>query len=77
MPKVLNVRLQIAVGRRITKIREERGLSKYVVARKLGLTWHQLNKYETGVNCPPLSRIIDMAELFAVQPCEICGFHNN
>lgn len=76
MPKVLNLRLQLAIGRRLTKLREERGLSKNLVARELGLSFHQLHKYETGVNCPPLSRIIDMAEFFAVQPCEICGFHN-
>jgi transcriptional regulator with XRE-family HTH domain len=40
----------IAVGRRIAKLREQRGVKAIDLARSLGLSRNQMYLYETGVN---------------------------
>jgi transcriptional regulator with XRE-family HTH domain len=73
MPKVINLSLQVSIGKRVTALREARNLSKNSVAKSLGLSFEQLHKYETGRNCPSVARIRDIAKLFDVHPCNICG----
>lgn len=73
MPKILNPELQFEIGARITAAREARNLPKAQLARMLGMAFNQLHKYESGVNCPSVARIRDIAKLLDVHPCKICG----
>jgi transcriptional regulator with XRE-family HTH domain len=55
--------IDVTVGLRIRQARIERGLSQEQVARTLGLTFQQVQKYEKGVNrCAP-SRLLAIASL--------------
>jgi transcriptional regulator with XRE-family HTH domain len=46
------------VGARMKAVREMRKMSQEEVARALGVTFQQVQKYETGANNPPLHRLV-------------------
>lgn len=56
----------VSVGKRIKFLRVQAGHSQEAVGKVLGLTFQQVQKYESGKNrCGP-SRLIVMAKLFKV-----------
>jgi transcriptional regulator with XRE-family HTH domain len=56
------------VGKKIREIRLLRGLTQVKVAEKLGLSFQQLQKYETGYNRVSASKLFEIAQLLGVQP---------
>jgi transcriptional regulator with XRE-family HTH domain len=54
--------LDIAIGRRIACRRAERRMSQSVLARHIGVSFQQLQKYELGANRIPASRLFLVAE---------------
>ncbi len=58
----------IKLGQQIRKLRIMRGCSQDEIARNIGVTFQQLQKYERGINRVCVSRLIDICKFFAIQP---------
>lgn len=52
---------------RIGELIEESGLRKAYIAKKLGVTVHQLRNYETGQSLIPIDKAYILAELLGVK----------
>lgn len=56
------------IGRNLRALRAERGLSLHDVAGVIGVSYQQLQKYETGANRLPLSAVPPLSDFFGVPP---------
>ena len=61
MTKLLPDHIDILVGRNIRKRRKAVGLSQVALAAKIGVTYQQIQKYETGKNRISASRFYHIA----------------
>tara|TARA_B100000745_G_C20051214_1_gene358521 strand:- start:302 stop:700 length:399 start_codon:yes stop_codon:yes gene_type:complete len=50
-----------AFGARLKQLRKERGLTQKELGNFIGVTYPQLNKYEGGINAPPLDKLPGLA----------------
>lgn len=57
----------IQVGSNIRRLRALRGMSQETLGDALGITFQQIQKYEKGTNRVSASRLVRMAEVFAVR----------
>lgn len=55
--------LEKEIGKRIRKRRQELGLTQQDLARKLGLSYQQVQKYETGLNRISAGRLFLVSRL--------------
>lgn len=60
--------VDIHVGKRIKEIRTIRGLTQSNVADHLGISFQQLQKYETGANRVSASRMFELSKLLKITP---------
>lgn len=60
--------VDIHVGQKLKELRSKRRLSQTDVGRKLGLSFQQIQKYETGSNRISASRLFELAQLLDVSP---------
>lgn len=58
--------VDLLVGDRIRFFRLQQGLSQNDVALKLGISYQQLHKYESGANSVSASRLADIARLLQI-----------
>ena len=58
------------VGRSISTHRKARKLSQVQVAKKIGVTFQQIQKYESGINRVSASTLYKLAMLFDVSPAD-------
>lgn len=56
------------VGRQLRVLRASRGLTQENLAERIGISYQQLHKYETGANSISASRLYELAKLLAVSP---------
>ncbi len=59
-----NSTLRNALGKRIKRLRKEEKLTQKQLAKEIGTSPAQLNKYEGGFNAPPVERLLLLAEVF-------------
>ncbi|MEM9524174.1 MAG: helix-turn-helix transcriptional regulator [Pseudomonadota bacterium] len=60
--------MDMYVGGQLRAARTMRGLSQKEVAQRLGISFQQVQKYETGVNRIAASRLFALATLLKVSP---------
>ena len=63
--------VDIAVGRTVWQIRDNRGFSRRVLAEHLGVTWQQVEKYEKGANRMGASTLWRIAAFFDLEVGEL------
>ena len=56
----------LSVGRNIRRLRREFGLTQEQVAKKLGVTYQCVSKWENETSAPDIERLPDIAVLFGV-----------
>ena len=56
----------VEIGRKIRALRLQRGLSQSELAKEIGLTFQQVQKYEKGANRVSAGRLQQIANLFDV-----------
>ena len=56
----------LSVGRNIRRLRREFGLTQEQVAKKLGVTYQCVSKWENETSAPDIERLPDIAALFGV-----------
>lgn len=73
-----------SLGARLKQLRKQKRWSQKELATKVGIRFQQLNKYESGLNTPPLEVLIKFADalgtttdhLLSGQPTELVPIHN-
>jgi transcriptional regulator with XRE-family HTH domain len=65
-PKKSLEAIDIAVGGQILKQRQVKGLSQTQLAEYVGVSYQQIQKYETGVNRPKVKTLQKLAEALEV-----------
>ena len=66
------------VGKKLKQIRTLRRLSQTEVARKLDLSFQQIQKYEIGSNRVAASRLFELSQILDVPPSYFFdGLHDN
>ena len=58
--------IDIMVAQRVRAFRKEKGLSQATLAKELGLTFQQIQKYEKGTNRIGAGRLFEIARVFNV-----------
>jgi transcriptional regulator with XRE-family HTH domain len=58
------------LGNRLRLCRQERGMSQTALAQVLGLTFQQVQKYESGANRIPLDRLLAACRALRVSPMQ-------
>lgn len=70
--------VDIHVGKKIREARLVRGFTQSAVAKELGLSFQQLQKYETGYNRVSASKLFEISQLLNVTPAYFFeGLANN
>lgn len=59
------------IGMNIKKLRMEKGLTQLDLAKKLGITWEMISRYETGKTEVSLDKIRQIADHLGVQAADI------
>jgi transcriptional regulator with XRE-family HTH domain len=65
--------LDVALGSRIRLRRRELGLSQEQLARQVGITFQQVQKYEHGTNRVSFSRLVEIAQALRCGVMDIVG----
>ena len=65
--------IDVEVGRRVRVERMARGLSQTELASRIGVTFQQVQKYESGVNRISIGRLTRIGRLFAVDVTYLLG----
>lgn len=63
----------VALGASIRIARQAKGMSQGVLGHKLGVTFQQVQKYETGANRVGGSRVIQIAEALGCSVADLFG----
>lgn len=59
-------RLGREIGRRVVRLRMERGWSQAELARRLDVDRSRLSRWERGTHMPPIETLCELSELFGV-----------
>src|SRR5271157_5397967 len=65
--------LDVALGGRIRLRRRELGLSQDQLARQVGITFQQVQKYEHGTNRVSFSRLVEIAQALRCGVIDLVG----
>jgi transcriptional regulator with XRE-family HTH domain len=65
--------LDIALGSRVRLRRKELGLSQDQLARSVGITFQQVQKYEHGTNRISFSRLVEISEALDCSVTDLIG----
>ena len=60
--------IDLEMGQRIRDLRQQRGLTQTEVAEPCGITFQQIQKYETGANRISVSRLCEIARVLGAKP---------
>lgn len=61
-------KVDIVTGVVLRRLRENAGVTQEVLSKRIGLSYQQLQKYESGQNRVSISRLFDIAEMLNVAP---------
>lgn len=77
MPRIKSITAEIdtTIGTTLRAIRTAAGMSQSALAEKIGITFQQIQKYETGKNRVSVSTLILICRALAISPMEIIGPH--
>ncbi len=62
-----------AISARIRKVRNEKGVTQTVLGERIGVTFQQVQKYESGRNRVSAGRIVVIAEALDVPVSKLMG----
>lgn len=62
-----------AISARIRKVRNEKGVTQTVLGERIGVTFQQVQKYESGLNRVSAGRIVVIAEALEVPVSKLMG----
>ena len=65
--------LDVAIGARIRMLRKAKGVSQTTLGSSVGLTFQQMQKYETGKNRVSFSKLVGIAKTLNMTVAELIG----
>lgn len=65
--------IDIQLGQTLKQVRKSRKYSQLALAQELGITFQQVQKYETGTNRISASRLIDICRVLGMNVQEFYG----
>ncbi|AHX11176.1 helix-turn-helix family protein [Neorickettsia helminthoeca str. Oregon] len=73
MPKISDnfkkhAETDVMIGKQIRRLRTLKGYSQAAIAKEIGVTFQQFQKYECGVNRLCVSRLLDICKFCKVSP---------
>jgi len=71
--RIVTGEMDVQIGRAIKTARVANGMSQSKLAETLGLTFQQVQKYETGHNRISTSALIVMCRKLAISPMDVIG----
>jgi transcriptional regulator with XRE-family HTH domain len=57
---------EVGIGNLIRQLRKAHGLSQSALAKELGVSYQQIQKYENGISKITVNRLIQFAEAFGI-----------
>lgn len=60
--------IDMHVGKKLRLLRASRGLTQENLSNRLGISYQQLHKYETGANSISASRLYELSKFLSVSP---------
>lgn len=72
-PGILRHPIDLAVGTRIRMVRKMRGITQQALAESVGLTFQQIQKYESGANRVSASKLAEIAVFLEAPIAEFFG----
>jgi len=63
--------LPTILGKAIEKTREKKGISRYMLAKRLGTQQHRVTRIENGANDMRLSSVMDLVDALDITPGEL------
>jgi len=67
MPKAIST-ADIYIGQKLRQLRHKKGWSQRLLAEQLGISYQQVQKYETGINRLSATQLFTIANTFNVPP---------
>ena len=64
------------IGRKISTIRKERGLTQKALAEKLHVSDKSVSKWETGIHFPDIAIMEELAAVLEISVSELLGLEN-
>lgn len=71
MPRKKNNQLEKLIGLHVKAAREEAGLSTPELAKRVGITYQQIHKFERGENRITVSLLLEIADICGLSPSDI------
>ena len=68
MPKIQKNSVDAHIGNYLRLLRRSRGMSQAQLGKALGITFQQIQKYESGDNRMSVSTLLNLTQLFGVPP---------
>lgn len=62
-----------AFAKRLQKLRERRGMSRYILSQLCGLSKNQIARYERGERAPTADALCELADIFGVSVDYLLG----
>jgi transcriptional regulator with XRE-family HTH domain len=72
--KAIDRSIEKTIGQRVRVLRMQLGMSQEALAKEVGLTFQQIQKYEKGTNRISVSRMLEFCEHLQTTPNEIIGW---
>ena len=64
---------EAAIGKRISKFREERGMTRDELAEKMNVTVQTISRWESGKRIPDVITFMKLAQVLAADPNKLFG----
>ncbi len=58
--------MKIIINEMLRELRAQKGISQEILAEKMGVTIQAVSKWETGISCPDISLLPELADYFGV-----------
>lgn len=70
MSRPRSTQADVLIGRAIERVRRDRRLSQHALAKAIGVSFQQIQKYENGQNRVACARLIDIATALDAAPSD-------
>ena len=73
----MNIEINKIIGGRIKKARNNKQMSMEILGKRNGITYQQIQKYESGKNQVSINHLISICRVLDVSPLDIIPFHKD
>lgn len=65
--------MSLSLGKKISELRKEKGITQEELADKLGISPQAVSKWENDLSCPDIMSLPDIADIFGITIDELFG----